>query len=133
MAFIIFCLFRPIKVIVEKFPEVLNSVIADGANPLHVAVRNGSEDMVDLIVSLMTQHHYNIDQRTKSDQTALHLACLEGFLGIVKVLLHHGAEIDAETQNGNTAVLMCVLKHRLLANLPEQLQGHELRPDLKTV
>ena len=119
--------------IVDKFPEVLNSAKGDGATPLHVAVRNGVESMVECILLHMTKYRYDIDARLKSSETALHIACAEGFLGIIKILIQHGANMDAEIQDGNTAVSLCVIKHKLLANLPQELQGNELRPDLRTV
>lgn len=119
--------------IVDKFPEVLNSAKGDGATPLHVAVRNGVESMVECILLHMTKYRYDIDARLKSGETALHIACAEGFLGIIKILIQHGANMDAEIQDGNTAVSLCVIKHKLLANLPQELQGNELRPDLRTV
>lgn len=119
--------------IVEKFPEVLNSSKPDGATPLHMAVRNGKESMVECVLLHMVKHHHDIDARLKSGETALHIACAEGFLAIVKLLIQHGAAMDAEVGDGNTAVSLCVIKHKLLANLPQQLQGNELRPDLRTV
>lgn len=119
--------------IVDKFPEVLNSAKGDGATPLHIAVRNGVESMVEFILLQMSNYRYDIDARLKSGETALHIACAEGFLGVIKMLIQHGADMDAEVQNGNTAVSLCVIKHKLLANLPQQLQGNELRPDLRTV
>ncbi|XP_066919904.1 E3 ubiquitin-protein ligase MIB2-like [Clytia hemisphaerica] len=123
-----------IEMILDKSPEALNSTQPDGSTPLHFAVRRGKAPMVEYIVHLITKYRYNIDSRTKQGQTALHLACMEGFLAIVKLLLQHGADINAEMNDGNTSVLMCVLKHRMLFNLPPQLQGNELiRPDLRTV
>ena len=119
--------------IVDQFPEVLNSAKGDGATPLHVAVRNGKESMVECILHNMAKYRFDVDARLKSGETALHIACAEGFLSVIKLLIEHGADMNAEVHEGNTAVSMCVIKHKLLANLPQQLQGNELRPDLRTV
>lgn len=122
-----------VKLISINYPEVLNIEKEDGTTPLHYATRNGREEIVEHILKVSARKKYNIDKLTKSKQTALHIACVEGYLSIVKLLLDHGATIDVESQNGNTAVHMCVIKHQLLFNLPQQLQEYELRPDLKTV
>ena len=124
--------------IIKRFPQVLNLLVADGASPLHVAVRNGDCQMVEFILGFYNEYrckvtpNLDIDKKTRTDQTALHIACLEGHLSIAKVLLHHGARIDAETQSGMTAVLMCIKKHQLLKYLP-QLGGSEETPDVATV
>ena len=46
--------------IVDKFPEVLNSAKGDGATPLHIAVRNGVESMVEFILLQMSNYRYDM-------------------------------------------------------------------------
>lgn len=122
-----------VKLISMNYPEVLNMVKEDGTTPLHYATRNGREEIVEHMLKVSARNKFDIDKLTRSHESALHIACVEGYLSIVKQLLNHGALIDAETHNGNTAVHLCVIKHQLLLNLPQPLQEYELRPDLKTV
>ena len=112
---------------------MINIPKEDGCTPLHIAVLNGLEDITSLLLGFREGAEVNIEDRTKSQQTALHVAALEGFLYIVKLLLQHGAILDAESREGNTAIHLCVMKHLMLCNLPQQLQGCELYPDIATV
>ena len=44
------------------------------------------------------------------------LACVEGFLCIVKLLVQNGADVSAENEDGDTPLHMCLLKHMLHEN-----------------
>lgn len=117
----------------EEYPEAVNIPKEDGFTVLHIAIVNGMEDVTDFLLTFYANGGLDLEQKTKAGQTSLHLACIEGFLSIVKILLNHGAKVDAETKEGDTAAHQCVYKHAMLCNLPQQLQGIELYPDVQTV
>ncbi|ROT68231.1 putative transient receptor potential cation channel subfamily A member 1-like isoform X2 [Penaeus vannamei] len=58
-----------------------------------------SEDLIDVsdrvVRELVRRHKLLIPDENEESNTALHLACLEGHPEVVKVLLEHGAEVEA--------------------------------------
>lgn len=64
----------------------------DGETALHVAAENGQTKVVR---ELVRRHKLLIPDENEESNTPLHLACLEGHADVVKVLLEHGAEVEA--------------------------------------
>ncbi|KAH9116360.1 hypothetical protein AeMF1_009691 [Aphanomyces euteiches] len=95
----------------------------DADTPLHVAAWNGHFHIVEELMthgihltpqtSLVTLHcieHQGMDKprckhcNYKNGSTPLHHAACKGHVDVVKVLLAHGAPIDARNSNGDTAL-----------------------------
>jgi len=61
------------------------------------------------VVSLLISHGAKININTISNNvTALHVACSEGTLDMVKTLVNHGSCINAETYSGQTPLFYCL-------------------------
>jgi ankyrin repeat protein len=71
-----------------------------GETPLMMAAYNGS---YDLVVYLVTQRAVEVNHPGWS---ALHYACTNGHLEIVRFLLDKDAYVDPESPNGTTALMM---------------------------
>ncbi|KAA8587865.1 hypothetical protein FQN60_016727 [Etheostoma spectabile] len=68
-----------------------------GCTPLHLAARNGTELLHDLV-----QHVSNVDVEDAMGQTALHVACQNGHKTTVLCLLDSGADINRPNISGAT-------------------------------
>lgn len=75
----------------------------EGDTPLHKAAGNGHSAVVEFIL----EHQPNIDLRNIFFEayTPLHLAAKQGHLNIVQLLVGNGADIEAETHNGEWTAL----------------------------
>jgi hypothetical protein len=61
------------------------------------------------VFSLLISHGAKIDIVIISNNgTALHVACSEGTLGMVKTLVNNGSCINAETYSGQTPLFYCL-------------------------
>jgi ankyrin repeat protein len=58
------------------------------------------------IADLLIKHGVNPDHRTKSGQTALHLAVASMDVNLVRTLLTHGASVEIRDQSGSTPLLV---------------------------
>ena len=105
----------------------INALDADQMTPLHWAVKSNHLDIIDYLLTKGAEHvnnydrygylamHYAVEQgqlegverfytaptdlerRTKSGETPLHLACSKNHLLVVKALLRHGVEVNPWT------------------------------------
>ena len=61
------------------------------------------------------------------------LAAQESYLGLMKLLIAHGAKIDAEDEDGDTALHAVLKKFQLVSAIAGQLVGVESTPDITEV
>ncbi|RYP78795.1 hypothetical protein DL769_003131 [Monosporascus sp. CRB-8-3] len=85
---------------------------------LHLACEAGSTQQVR---ELLQQDVVDIDARGLRDRTALHVAAQNGHLEVVKVLVQHGANLDARTFFKSTADDLAMQRgyHRIAALVRE--------------
>ena len=62
-------------------------------------MRRRNKNMVDLLVR---DTDIDINAKTQVGMTALHIVCTNGDLEICRILLRHGADIQAKTTDLNT-------------------------------
>jgi ankyrin repeat protein len=79
-------------------------------NALRIAVSNQSTDIVDVLLDseFVTNHPDFLETKTKSQETALHLACCFGNASIVRSLLQHGSSPMTKGAKGDTPVHVAV-------------------------
>jgi ankyrin repeat protein len=72
-----------------------------GQKPLHLVSygRCGSQEDVVRVAQLLLGRGANVNTRRKDDQTPLHRASYLGNVEIVRLLLDHGADLEAATDN----------------------------------
>lgn len=83
----------------------------DGFAALHLAALNGHYSVVE---TLLTQGQCDVDVRNNRKQTPLLLAVSQGQCGIVELLLGMGAQLDAQDEDGDTALHLALLKRQAL-------------------
>ncbi|HBL98179.1 TPA: hypothetical protein DDZ86_00880 [Candidatus Dependentiae bacterium] len=74
------------------------AVDKDGNSLLHWACRNGSADLVKLLIT----NGVLVDVKGWHNSTPLHWACFHGSLENVKVLVEQGATVNTMTEDGQT-------------------------------
>ena len=86
---------------------------------LHVVARYTGEptkeSKVSSIVSLLLKHGLLIDVVDSNLQTPLHVACSNGYVLMMSVLLHHGAFPGARDIRGNTPLMSTVFRRSTAA------------------
>uniref|UniRef100_A0A8C5E907 Ankyrin repeat domain 44 n=1 Tax=Gouania willdenowi TaxID=441366 RepID=A0A8C5E907_GOUWI len=79
--------------------------------PLHCAVANDHEACATLLLDAMGSGI--TECRDMKGRTPLHAAAFSGHMDCVQLLLSHDAPVDAEDEDGRTAVMMAAQKGRL--------------------
>ena len=72
--------------------------------------------MVSSVTFRLFSHLYQgcaVDARSEKWQTPLHLAATEGYSAMVELLLDHGADVNAEDVDGDTALHISLAKESL--------------------
>ncbi len=72
---------------------------------MHNAVAFNEPNVVRFLIE---NFNFDVNCRSSMAQTALMLACLKGYAGLVKYLLKKGADISMTDQTGFTALLYAV-------------------------
>lgn len=88
-------------------PDIdVNSRGEFGKTPLMAAIENKSPNSINIIKLLLSHPKINLETRNNNIWTALHEAALENRADIIKLLLDHGADIDAKDGGGSTALML---------------------------
>jgi ankyrin repeat protein len=80
----------------------------EGKSPLHVAAENGRAEIVRYLVN----SNCDIDLRDERGMSPLHYAVLASHT-VVGILIAAGADVDAETKDGETPYLLAVRMNRV--------------------
>lgn len=73
----------------------------EGVSVFHEAIINGCVNIVDLVLQ---RHWADLEHRTTEGLTAMHLAAIEKNIAIISKLLEAGADINAQDNEGCTAL-----------------------------
>lgn len=75
------------------------NVFDDGWTALHYAVHEGSFEIIKLLIE---RYYCQIDQRSSTNKTPFHLACIRGDQQAIKYLLDKGASTTVVDRDGCT-------------------------------
>lgn len=109
----------------------LNSQGSCGETLLHIAACNG----YFLVTEFLISHRASLSVKDRDDWQPLHCAVCWGQLAIVELLLENGADYEARTKNGESALDLCEdveMKQRVLEIIEdvERKQPHKHRDNL---
>ena len=85
----------------------LNVKNSKGASPLHIAVYNSMEDIVEKLL----ESDISINAKDDKGATPLIIAAQEGDSKILKTLLQKNAQIDEQDLSGSTALMVAVKRY----------------------
>ena len=99
------------KILIEQGADMSSPSILHthwSTNPLAAAARSGDVELVYYLISKGANAHYN-----QRDQNALVEACSCDHLEVVKLLLHHGADVNMQVLPSNTTCMhqACINKN----------------------
>jgi len=91
-----------LRILVEEFPESISSYSPDGFYPLGLAAFFGHRDLVEYLLAAGA----DVNQTAKNalKVAPIHAAVSNGDLDTVRMLVEHGADINASQQMGYTAL-----------------------------
>lgn len=92
-----------LRAIADKYPKVINArqtfhqphkpLRTDGFTPLHRAAERGREH----VAAYLLEKRADVNSADGLGWTPLHLAAQQGHLSLVKLLVKHGAKVEAQT------------------------------------
>lgn len=94
-----------IDLLIQSGAEI-NTKRSNGATALMDACCHGH---VDVVEALTSQSEININARRWDGRCALHIAVENRFIEIVDLLIEKNADVDAETKDGMTPLMMAIL------------------------
>lgn len=106
----------PVRMLLERGANPIAKT-NKGETPLHFAAMNGRDETVELLLDV----EVDLDAVTESGETPLHLSCrtpLESetaaprYVRVMQLLLKHGANCDARTNEGWTALHLAAFNGR---------------------
>jgi len=114
-----------VRRILKIAPDELNNPKQDGCTGLHMAALNNHKAVVDF---LLQQNGISIDAVNKGENhTPLHIACHEGYLDIVKLLIEKGANKIAVDSSRKTPLHLCCEVSPEKVNEPEKSDANVLK------
>ena len=87
-----------VKILIEKYPELININGSGRKSPLHFAVIYNCPKIVELLV----KKGANLDKKDKYWRTPLLLACKYGYSNIAEFLIKCGAKINKSDNSNNS-------------------------------
>ena len=104
-----------VSLLIAQESVQLNVKNDDGATPLHIAVYNSMEDIVEKLL----QCDICINGKDNEGATALIIAAQEGESNILKRLIGENARIDEQDLNGYTALMVAIKRYLMEDELEE--------------
>jgi uncharacterized protein len=84
--------------LLSEDPGLAKAWSPDGFTPLHYAAFFGNEEILGLLLAYGVD--VNLHSRNSFNVTPLHSACTNRHLGIVKILIEQGADVNAKQERG---------------------------------
>jgi ankyrin repeat protein len=103
---------KAVRAIVDKHPELVAQLLADGATLIAEFAGTGNSDgvrqLLDLGVNIAVLYEGNGYWGTPRNSMALHVAAWRAHPATVRLLLERGSPVDARDGNGNTPLALAV-------------------------
>ncbi|KAJ7306427.1 hypothetical protein JRQ81_009777 [Phrynocephalus forsythii] len=110
-----------IKKILARARQLVDAKKEDGFTALHLAALNNHKEVAEILIR---EGRCDVNLKNNRNQTPLHLAVTQGHMEVVQLLVSEGADVNAEDEDGDTAMHI-VLEREHLASIPGERQLQE--------
>ncbi|XP_058160621.1 E3 ubiquitin-protein ligase MIB2 isoform X2 [Dasypus novemcinctus] len=100
-----------VRKILARARQLVDARKEDGFAALHLATLNNHQDVAQILIR---EGHCDVNARTRRLQSALHLAVQQAHVGLVPLLVDAGCSVNAEDEDGDTALHVALQRHQLL-------------------
>ncbi|RLV95043.1 hypothetical protein DV515_00012924 [Chloebia gouldiae] len=118
-----------IKKILARARQLVDSKKEDGFTALHLAALNNHMEVAEILIKercsraaqlpvtqrLPLQGRCELNVQNSRKQSPLHLAVIQGHVGMVQLLVQRGSDVNAEDEDGDTAMHMALERQQLMA------------------
>lgn len=81
------------------------------------------QPQLPLVQFLLSQGRCDVNLKNNRNQSPLHLAVIQGHVGMVQLLVSQGSDVNAEDEDGDTAMHIALERQQLMALAMEKRDG----------
>ncbi|KAM9706424.1 E3 ubiquitin-protein ligase MIB2 isoform 4-T4 [Dama dama] len=100
-----------VRRILARARQLVDAKKEDGFTALHLAAFNNHREVAQVLIR---EGHCDVNARNRKLQSPLHLAVQQAHVGLVPLLVDAGCSINAEDEEGDTALHVALQRHQLL-------------------
>lgn len=109
-----------IKKILARARQLVDSKKEDGFTALHLAALNNHMEVAEILIK---EGRCDVNLKNNRNQSPLHLAVIQGHVGMVQLLVSQGSDVNAEDEDGDTAMHIALERQQLMALAMEKREG----------
>ncbi|XP_030393859.1 E3 ubiquitin-protein ligase MIB2 isoform X7 [Gopherus evgoodei] len=111
-----------IKKILARARQLVDAKKEDGFTALHLAALNNHMEVAEILIR---EGRCDVNLRNSRNQTPLHLAVTQGHMDLVQLLVREGSDVNAEDEDGDTAMHIVLERQQLMSIMAEEQEGGE--------
>uniref|UniRef100_A0A7M4F3F1 RING-type E3 ubiquitin transferase n=1 Tax=Crocodylus porosus TaxID=8502 RepID=A0A7M4F3F1_CROPO len=111
-----------IKKILARARQLVDAKKEDGFTALHLAALNNHKEVAEILIK---EGRCDVNLRNNRNQTPLHLAVTQGNVEMVQLLVSEGSDVNAEDEDGDTAMHIVLERQQLMSIMLEEQEGDE--------
>lgn len=111
-----------IKKILARARQLVDAKKEDGFTALHLAALNNHIEVAEILIR---EGRCDVNLRNSRNQTPLHLAVTQGHMDLVQLLVREGSDVNAEDEDGDTAMHIVLERQQLMSIMAEEQEGGE--------
>ncbi|XP_073173122.1 E3 ubiquitin-protein ligase MIB2 isoform X5 [Lepidochelys kempii] len=111
-----------IKKILARARQLVDAKKEDGFTALHLAALNNHMEAAEILIR---EGRCDVNLRNSRNQTPLHLAVTQGHMDLVQLLVREGSDVNAEDEDGDTAMHIVLERQQLMSIMAEEQEGGE--------
>ncbi|XP_030737172.2 E3 ubiquitin-protein ligase MIB2 isoform X1 [Globicephala melas] len=100
-----------VRRILVRARQLVDAKKEDGFTALHLAALNDHREVAQVLIR---EGHCDVNVRNRKLQSPLHLAVQQAHVGLVPLLVDAGCSVNAEDEEGDTALHVALQRHQLL-------------------
>ncbi|TFK13862.1 KH domain-containing, RNA-binding, signal transduction-associated protein 1 [Platysternon megacephalum] len=111
-----------IKKILARARQLVDAKKEDGFTALHLAALNNHMEVAEILIR---EGRCDVNLRNSRNQTPLHLAVTQGHMDLVQLLVREGSDVNAEDEDGDTAMHIVLERQQLMSIMAEEQEMGE--------